>query len=119
MGMAKSKLEKQIIEHTKKSKTYVAGVTDKLISDLLLNISIQNGAEADLKERGLIINISKTADPYYTVNPSKNVVHECIKTTQSICRQLAISPDAILKNSDDKDSSTDAFEKLQEKLFSK
>ena len=118
MSKATDKLKKEIIRILKREKLYES--TDlTLIDELIFNIELIAEAKADVKKRGININLRNDEDnPFYQLNNSLSVIQKSTKIIQSLYSQLGIDVITRIKKADKKveDKKGDALDRLNELL---
>lgn len=67
---------------------------DILLDELVYNIKILDDTKADIKDRGLHVNVVKdpSKPPYYQQNPSVNTYLSTVKNVANLLTKLAITP---------------------------
>lgn len=85
------KLKKQITDHLKSTDLYEK-IDDMLIDKLVFNVILCDDAQADILERGMVVNVAKPENnPYYMTNPSVNVFFSATKMISALCTKMGIN----------------------------
>jgi P27 family predicted phage terminase small subunit len=85
-------LKKRLIESLKEENCYYE--SDEVIVDqIIFNIELMNEAQKDLKERGLLINMTRdpNREPYICPNPASNQYDTKLKNLMSLLNSLGLS----------------------------
>ena len=104
-----------IKRYLKKKQVYEK-IDDTLITELAFNVYLMDEARADIKERGIQVNIRANPDdePYYQVNQSVSIYNGAVKLVAVLATKLGISVQERAKlgleiKKDNKTSAIDEF----------
>lgn len=92
LGTRYSRLKTLVVQTLKEREVYVPS-DDILIEELLFSLKIADDAKADIKKRGLQVNVVKdpTKTPYYQQNPNVGVYLSTSKSIGNLLTKLGIT----------------------------
>lgn len=90
--MDNAKIKSAFVKVLKKKKIYEKDVDDPLIDQIIFNLKLIEDAKDDIIKRGSLVNLrkDKEADPFFQINFSISILHNAIKSNNTLLKQLGL-----------------------------
>lgn len=106
------KIKASFIKVLQQKNVYEKEIDDFLIDQFILNLKLIADSEKDIAKRGNLINLRQAnQEPYFQINFSISILHNAIKSNNTILKQLGLEKAKI-----EIDTKETAFNNLQSLL---
>jgi len=85
-------IKRGFLKLLKKKKVYEPEVDDALVDQIIFNLKLIEDAKTDIINRGSMVNLRKDKDeePFYQINFSISILHNAIKSNNTLLKQLGL-----------------------------
>lgn len=103
-------MKADLVKLLKSKNQYCKETDDQLINQIVFNLKLIEDSQADIAKRGVLVDISKTSEPYMQINFAISIYHNAIKSNNTLLKQLGL--EKVKLESDPKQDAEQALQDL-------